>query len=188
MVDWICRQNTLQSLVAWENELCHLQYVRRFSSSAGGIVRFILMLLFLSNSSNILSHLPTLNVNLTSSCCFYWTDCKEEQAEDLACFGQTISAVYTFFDSSSKLLWSHSTICTLWQIVLAVSLLRLSLPESSALPSAWSTRQKLCRVWHSAKRARWTVHRQRLICRVLFIGHSANTRYSAKKSGRHGAG
>jgi hypothetical protein len=46
---------------------------------------------------------------------------------------------------------------------------------------------------HSAKRARRTVHRQRLLCRVLFIGHSAKalpsaSRYSAKKSGRHGAG
>jgi hypothetical protein len=29
------------------------------------------MLPFLSNSSNILSHLPTLNVNLTSSCRFF---------------------------------------------------------------------------------------------------------------------
>jgi hypothetical protein len=38
MADWICRRNTLQSLVAWENELCHTQYARRFSSSAGGTV------------------------------------------------------------------------------------------------------------------------------------------------------
>jgi hypothetical protein len=35
------------------------------------------------------------------------------------------------------------------------------------------TRQRLCRVWHSAKKARQTVHRQRLLCRVLFLGHSA---------------
>jgi hypothetical protein len=126
MADWICRRNTLQSLVAWENELCHLQYARRFSSSADGTIWFILILPFLSNSSNILAHLPTLNVNLTSYCRFFWTDCKEEQAKDLAYFGQTISAAYTSVDSSSKLLWSHSTICTLWQIVLAVSLLRLS--------------------------------------------------------------
>jgi hypothetical protein len=46
---------------------------------------------------------------------------------------------------------------------------------------------------HSAKRARRTVHRQRPLCRVLFIGHSAKTlpsarRYLAKKSGRHSAG
>jgi hypothetical protein len=46
------------------------------------------MLPFLSNSSNILAHLTTLNVNLTSSFCFFRTGCKEEQAEDLACFGQ----------------------------------------------------------------------------------------------------
>jgi hypothetical protein len=38
MADWICHRNTLQSLVAWENELCHLQYARRFSSSAGGTI------------------------------------------------------------------------------------------------------------------------------------------------------
>jgi hypothetical protein len=55
-----------------------------------------------------------------------------------------------------------------------------SLPETSALPSARSTRQslkntrqRLCRVWHSAKKARQTVHRQSLLCRVLFLGHSA---------------
>jgi hypothetical protein len=48
----------------------------------------------------------------------------------------------------------------------------LALPESGALPSAWSTRQTLkntwqsfCRVWHSTKMARLTVHRQRLLCR-----------------------
>jgi hypothetical protein len=73
------------------------------------------------------------------------------------------------------------------------------LPESGALPSARSTRQtqkntrqSLCRMSHSAKRARRTVHRQRLLCRVLFLGHSAQTlpsarRYSAKKSDCHGA-
>jgi hypothetical protein len=49
-----------------------------------------------------------------------------------------------------------------------------------ALPSAWSTRQslkntrqRLCRVSHSAKRARHTVHQQSLLCRVLFLRHSA---------------
>jgi hypothetical protein len=52
-----------------------------------GIVWFILMLPFSSISSNILSHLPTLNVNLTSSCRFFLTGCKEEEAKDLACFG-----------------------------------------------------------------------------------------------------
>jgi hypothetical protein len=46
----------------------------------------------LSNSSNILSHFPTLNVNLTSTYHFFWTGCKEEQAEVLAFLGQTISA------------------------------------------------------------------------------------------------
>jgi hypothetical protein len=53
------------------------------------------------------------------------------------------------------------------------------LPEPTALPSAWSTRQslkntrqRLCRVSHSAKRARHTVHRQSLLCWVLFLGHS----------------
>jgi hypothetical protein len=67
----------------------------------------------LSNSSNILSYLPTLNVNLTSSCRFFLAGCKEEQAEDLACFGQTISVAYTSFDSSFELLWSH---CTTWTL------------------------------------------------------------------------
>jgi hypothetical protein len=48
-------------------------------------------------------------------------------------------------------------------------------------------------VSHSTKRARRTVHRQRLLCRVLFLGHSAQTlpsarHYSTKKSRRHGVG
>jgi hypothetical protein len=54
-----------------------------------------------------------------------------------------------------------------------------TLPESPALPSAWSTRQSLkntrqtlCRVSHSAKRARHTVHQQSRLCRVLFLRHS----------------
>jgi hypothetical protein len=56
-----------------------------------------------------------------------------------------------------------------------------------------NTRQRLCQVSHSTNRARRTVYRQRLLCRELFIGHSAKTlpsasRYSAKKSGCHGAG
>jgi hypothetical protein len=45
-----------------------------------------------------------------------------------------------------------------------------------------NTRQSLCRVSHSAKRVRRTVHQQRLLCRVLFLGHLA------KKSDRHGTG
>jgi hypothetical protein len=56
-----------------------------------------------------------------------------------------------------------------------------------------NTRQRLCRVSHSAKRARHTVHRQSLLRRVLFLGHSVKTlpsarKYSAKKSCRHGVG
>jgi hypothetical protein len=57
-----------------------------------------------------------------------------------------------------------------------------SLPETGALPSARSTRQspkntrqRLCRVSHSAKKARQTVHRQSLLCQVLFLGHSAKS-------------
>jgi hypothetical protein len=56
---------------------------------------------------------------------------------------------------------------------------QVSLPETGALPSARSarqslknTRQRLCRVSHLAKKARQTVHRQSLLCRVLFLGHS----------------
>jgi hypothetical protein len=56
---------------------------------------------------------------------------------------------------------------------------KLTLPETGALPSARSTRQspkntrqKLCRVSHSAKKARHTVHRRSLLCRVLFLEHS----------------
>jgi hypothetical protein len=55
----------------------------------------------------------------------------------------------------------------------------LTEPEYTALPRAWSTRQSLkntrqtlCRVSHSTKRARHTVHRQSCLCRVLFLGHS----------------
>jgi hypothetical protein len=53
--------------------------------------------LFIS-SSNILSHLATLKVNLNSYQ-YFWTDYKEEHAEDLACVGRTSSAVYTYVHS-----------------------------------------------------------------------------------------
>jgi hypothetical protein len=43
----------------------------------------------------------------------------------------------------------------------------------STRQSLKNTRQSLCRVSHSVKRARHTVHRQSLLCRVLFLGHSA---------------
>jgi hypothetical protein len=81
------------------------------------------MLLFFSNSSNILSHLTTLKINLTS-CRFFQIDCKTEHAEGLACPGQTSSAVYTSVDSSSEL--SYPTRCILWLVDFDVSLLRLS--------------------------------------------------------------
>jgi hypothetical protein len=82
------------------------------------------MLPFFSSSSNILSHLATLKVNLISSCRFFGTGCKEEHAEDLAFVGQTNSVVYTFMDSSSKL--SRSTRCIVWAADFDVSLNRLS--------------------------------------------------------------
>jgi hypothetical protein len=74
-----------------------------------------------------------------------------------------------------------------------------ALPESAPLPCVsdtrqmqFYTRQTLCRVLHSAKNARRTVHRQQPLCRVLFVGHSAKTLpsakwHSAKKIHRHGA-
>jgi hypothetical protein len=83
-----------------------------------------LMLSFFSNSSNILSHLATLKVNLTSSYRFFRIDCKTEHAEGLACPGQTSSAVYTSVDSSSEL--SYPTRCILWLVDFDVSLRRLS--------------------------------------------------------------
>jgi hypothetical protein len=65
---------------------------------------------------------------------------------------------------------------------------RSALSESASLLSVWSTRQslentrrRLCRVLHSAKKARRTVHRQRLLCRVLFIGHSAKMFVKCRK-------
>jgi hypothetical protein len=49
------------------------------------------------------------------------------------------------------------------------------LPSASGTQqSLKNTRQRLCRVSHSAKKARHTVHWQSLLCRVLFLGHSAN--------------
>jgi hypothetical protein len=55
-----------------------------------------------------------------------------------------------------------------------------TLPETSSLPSVWSTQQSLentrrrfCRLWHSTKKSRCTVHQQRLLCRVLFVRHFA---------------
>jgi hypothetical protein len=48
----------------------------------------------------------------------------------------------------------------------------LFLTTGSTRQSLKNTRQSLCRVSHSAKRARHTVHGQSLLCRVLFLGHS----------------
>ena len=60
-----------------------------------------------------------------------------------------------------------------------------TLLETRSLPSAWSTRQRpyctrqrLCRVPHSAKSKRQSRIRRRVLCRVPFVGHSA------KKIGR----
>jgi hypothetical protein len=51
------------------------------------------MLPFLKSSSNILSHLATLNVNLVFPFC---VECKGERAADLALAGQTSSATCIF--------------------------------------------------------------------------------------------
>jgi hypothetical protein len=85
---------------------------------------YSLMLPLLSNSSNILPHLATLNVNLTSPCRFFWNECREEQAESLALAGQTSSSTYNSFGSSSKLLLSR---CSSWRYS---SLLQLSQAKS----------------------------------------------------------
>jgi hypothetical protein len=69
------------------------------------------MLPFFASSSNILTHLTTLKVNLTCYR-FFLTGCKEEHVEDLAFVGQTSSAVYTSKDSSSEL--SRSNRCIVW--------------------------------------------------------------------------
>jgi hypothetical protein len=67
-----------------------------FNSSTGGIICDNLILPCLSNSSNILSHLAILNVNLTFSFC---VKCGREQTEDLALAGQTSLATGDFFGS-----------------------------------------------------------------------------------------
>jgi hypothetical protein len=103
--DCICQWNILQ-LVLWRKEPWHLQYTHFFNSSIGGIVCDNLMLPFLSSSSNILSHLSTLNVNLTFPFC---VECRGERAADLALAGQTSSAAcITFGFAGSK---RHSPSC-----------------------------------------------------------------------------
>jgi hypothetical protein len=52
-----------------------------------------LMLPFLKSSSNILSHLATLNVNLAFPFC---AECRGERAADLALAGQTSSVTCIF--------------------------------------------------------------------------------------------
>jgi hypothetical protein len=81
-------------VVMKKKEPCHLQYTHFFNSSIGGIVCDNLMFPFLSSSSNILSHLATLNVNLTFPFC---AKCREERAADLALAGQTSSATCISF-------------------------------------------------------------------------------------------
>jgi hypothetical protein len=81
------------------------------------------MLPLFTSSSNILSHLATLKVNLTSSCRFFETGYKGH-AEGLAFVDQTSSTIYTYADLSFELL--RSTRCTLWPTDFDVSLLMLS--------------------------------------------------------------
>jgi hypothetical protein len=47
-----------------------------------------------------------------------------------------------------------------------------------------NTRQRLCRVLHSAKDTRKRDCRQRVLCRVHFVGHSAKLLPSAKRGAR----
>ena len=63
-----------------------------------------------------------------------------------------------------------------------------TLPDTGYLPSARgtqrspkNTRQRVCRVLHSANDSRQTLLRQTLVCRVFFVVHSAKTLPSAKK-------
>jgi hypothetical protein len=96
IADCICRRKTTQSLVLWRKETCHLQYIRPFNSSTRGIICDNLLLPCLNNSSNILSHLIILNVNLTFSFCVEWGWAR---TQDLALAGQTSSSTSYFFDS-----------------------------------------------------------------------------------------
>jgi hypothetical protein len=64
------------------------------------------MLPFLMSSSNILSHLATLNVNLTFPFC---AKCRGERVADLALAGQTSSATYIFSGFAGAV--RHSASC-----------------------------------------------------------------------------
>jgi len=70
--------------------------------------------------------------------------------------------------------------------LLTVDTISLSLHYSGSLPSAGRTRQsplytrqRLCRVPHSAKSTRQRIRRQRILCRVPPVGHSAKPLPSA---------
>jgi hypothetical protein len=96
IADCICRRKTSQLLVLWRKESCHLQYTRPFNSSTGGLICDNSILPCLSNSSNILSYLAILNVNLTFS---FSVECGWERTEYLALAGQTSSTTCDFFSS-----------------------------------------------------------------------------------------
>lgn len=92
MVDCICQQKTLQS--SWHEKKNYATCSKHVSLiHLKGRVWVPLMLPFFTSSLNILSHLATLKVNLTS-CRFFWTGRKEEQSEDLGFVGQTSSVVH----------------------------------------------------------------------------------------------
>jgi hypothetical protein len=100
-----------------KKEPCHLQYTHLFNSSIGGIVCDNLMLPFLNSSSNILSYLATLNVNLALPFC---VECMGEREADLALAGQTSSTTCIFFGFAG--VERHSASCAgdgmlqLWRI------------------------------------------------------------------------
>jgi hypothetical protein len=96
IADCICWRKTTQSLVLSRKEPCHLQCTRPFNFSTEGIICDNSILPYLSNSSNILSHLVILNVNLTFSFC---VECGWERTESFTLVGQTSLVTGDFFGS-----------------------------------------------------------------------------------------
>ena len=99
--DCICQWKALRSLVAWDEELCHLQYACRFSSSSGGMAWDNLMFPLLSNSSNMRSQLETSKLKRSCPCRFLGIGLSYEQEYDLASDGHTNSAIFFFSSSES---------------------------------------------------------------------------------------
>jgi hypothetical protein len=121
ITDCNCRQNTLQSQVLWEKELCHLQYAQFPNSLDDDMTRSARILILFSNTkiSKISSQSQTSNVYHILLCWLFWrSGFRAEQTND---------AESTSTHSATHLLGLSNIVSILFLIAISVSLTSLNM-------------------------------------------------------------